>query len=179
MRLKHCPRCDTDKPTVDFNRNRTKPDGLSAWCRACRSKYHLDSGRGRKEWERIKADPELRKRQAAAQRKTRLKQRYGLTEAQFDALLEAQGGRCVLCRSKPDYRLFVDHDHESGKTRGLLCAKCNGALGWLENNKARVFAYLDWTRELQWHRLLEEADCMDGGQDHGDYVTQVVNRMPD
>lgn len=144
MRLKHCPNCGEDKPTSGFNRNRTKPDGLSTWCRECRSAAHIDSGRGRREWERIKADPELRKRQAAAQRRTRLKNRYGLSEDDFDRMVKDQDGVCAICHRDPGYRLFIDHCHKTGKVRGLVCSKCNGALGWLENNRDRIMPYLGW-----------------------------------
>jgi hypothetical protein len=60
-----------------------------------------------------------------------LKRKYGLTLAQYDAMLEAQGGVCAICRQpRPEERtLHVDHDHETGAIRGLLCFTCNNALG--------------------------------------------------
>ena len=55
-----------------------------------------------------------------------LKERYGLTEAQWDEMFQTQGGKCAICL-KPQHgrRLAVDHDHKSGKVRGLLCWRCN------------------------------------------------------
>jgi hypothetical protein len=54
---------------------------------------------------------------------------YSLTADQYAALLELQDGRCAVCRAKPKtVRLAVDHDHRSGRTRGLLCSKCNHEL---------------------------------------------------
>lgn len=51
---------------------------------------------------------------------------YGLTAADYDALLRLQGGRCAICRAKPkSKRLAVDHDHKTGAVRGLLCSRCN------------------------------------------------------
>jgi hypothetical protein len=56
--------------------------------------------------------------------------RYGITGAAYAALVEKQGGVCALCATRPGpNRLSVDHDHETGRIRGLLCAKCNKALG--------------------------------------------------
>ena len=53
----------------------------------------------------------------------------GVNQSEFDALFARQGGRCGICRKRN--RLFVDHDHKTGKTRGLLCNRCNLALGFM------------------------------------------------
>jgi hypothetical protein len=62
-----------------------------------------------------------------------IKRRYGLTETQYRALLELQGGLCKICRRGPEgsgkKMLTVDHDHKTGEVRGLLCNHCNAALG--------------------------------------------------
>ena len=51
---------------------------------------------------------------------------YGLSADDYGTLLEAQGGRCAICRARPkSKRLAVDHDHKSGAVRGLLCSRCN------------------------------------------------------
>jgi hypothetical protein len=51
---------------------------------------------------------------------------YGVTEEEYRALLDAQEGRCAICRRRPvNRRLAVDHDHNTGKVRGLLCYTCN------------------------------------------------------
>lgn len=65
-------------------------------------------------------------------REQHLKSRYGLDLKAYDALLEAQGGCCAICRcSKPGGRgtWHVDHDHKTDKVRGLLCHDCNTGLG--------------------------------------------------
>lgn len=77
------------------------------------------------------------------------KWRYGMTPAEYGALLEATGNRCAICdipaEGSAKGRLHVDHDHESGRVRGLLCNRCNSAVerleavpGWTE----RASAYL-------------------------------------
>lgn len=73
-----------------------------------------------------------------ALRAARLRHRYGIEVAEYDRLLAQQGGRCAICkepsgggRSKPHHkRLCVDHDHDSGRVRGLLCDSCNLAIGY-------------------------------------------------
>lgn len=59
-----------------------------------------------------------------------LKAKYGLSLEDYTALLEKQGGRCAVCGTPPDgRRLSVDHNHETGEVRGLLCLNCNTTLG--------------------------------------------------
>ncbi len=63
-----------------------------------------------------------------------------LTDAQYTELLDRQGGSCAICKDKPRDRLVVDHDHESGAVRGLLCGRCNLALGLLRDDTTRIRA---------------------------------------
>jgi hypothetical protein len=72
---------------------------------------------------------------------------FGVTREEYDAMLRAQGGVCALCGDPPSdrQRLAVDHDHETGQLRGLLCLQCNTALGRLGDTAGafeRVMAYL-------------------------------------
>lgn len=63
-----------------------------------------------------------------------IKQKFGLCAEDYYSMLDSQNGRCAICGRKPDEtwkkkRLSVDHDHGTGKIRGLLCHKCNLAIG--------------------------------------------------
>jgi hypothetical protein len=58
---------------------------------------------------------------------------YGLSPEDHDALLRHQGGRCPIC-DRSDLPLVVDHDHRSGRVRGLLCGPCNRAIGHLRDS---------------------------------------------
>lgn len=78
-------------------------------------------------------------------RKNRLA-KVGLTEVEYKMLFQAQNGVCAICKSKPDTRwkmLAVDHNHDTGKVRGLLCMVCNTMLGRLEIRWNAVMRYLD------------------------------------
>jgi hypothetical protein len=68
-----------------------------------------------------------------ASRKPTRRKGLGVTVEQYDAMLAAQGGGCAICGTKPKTRrLDVDHDHKTGRVRGLLCHRCNRALpGWV------------------------------------------------
>lgn len=63
--------------------------------------------------------------------------RYGITKADFDSLMLAQGGLCPICRD-PLTAPHVDHDHRTGAVRGILCMSCNVALGHLGDDVGRV-----------------------------------------
>lgn len=85
---------------------------------------------------------------AALSRDRGLKTRYGMSQAQYDAMLSAQDTRCAICKQHVDElkqdRLWVDHDHATGKVRGLLCVTCNTGVGFIENDTYPLMvAYLE------------------------------------
>lgn len=62
------------------------------------------------------------------QRDAYYRKQYGLTLEQYKEMFRAQKGKCAICRNKREYRLHVDHDHKTGRVRGLLCIRCNKRL---------------------------------------------------
>jgi dCMP deaminase len=70
------------------------------------------------------------------QRAWRLQDSYGLTQESYTRLLDVQGGVCAICKRKPEegQHLPVDHDHATGRVRGLLCHQCNRAIGQLQDD---------------------------------------------
>jgi len=76
---------------------------------------------------------------AVYNREDKLQRNYGFTIDEYDKMLESQGNGCAICGTAPEEngrRLAVDHDHETGRVRGLLCRNCNLALGHLKDNPA-------------------------------------------
>ena len=78
---------------------------------------------------------QCKKRKPTAEEKYdwRLKHQYGISLADYRALETQQGFRCAICGVYPD-KLFVDHDHKTGKVRALLCLLCNNGLGSFRDN---------------------------------------------
>ena len=80
-----------------------------------------------------------------------IRRQYGITLKQFDELLEFQGGGCAICNKKIDgerRRMNIDHDHDTGKVRGLLCTGCNTGIGYFGDNiegLKKAFYYLENT----------------------------------
>lgn len=79
--------------------------------------------------------------------------RFGITEAELDALLARQKNRCAVCKSKAPYGSgdwHIDHDHVTGQVRGLLCSKCNTGIGMLNDDPKVITAALRYvTRHRQ------------------------------
>ena len=80
--------------------------------------------------------------------------RYALTSEQYDALLTAQNGVCAICH-KPERAklngtvksLAIDHDHATGKVRGLLCQKCNRGIGQFNDDPKLLRGAADYLEE--------------------------------
>lgn len=78
-----------------------------------------------------------------------LRKLYNMSVEDWARLFEAQGGRCAICRARLDHTkrgINVDHCHNTGTVRGLLCGKCNSAIGYLGDNyenACRAVAYLE------------------------------------
>lgn len=105
--------------------------------------------------ERIKArarewQAENRESVKAKNRAWRLRVLFGMTQADYDLMLAKQNGVCRICGKQnrgntAHLPLAIDHDHQTGAIRGLLCNRCNLSLGWFEDHKAVVLNYLEGT----------------------------------
>jgi hypothetical protein len=119
-------------------------------CRECRKitvrKWRQRNPGYDKKWYRD--NPE---KSAILQRRKHLKRLYGLSIEQYEAMLSSQGGVCSICGGLCKKRLSVDHDHATGQIRGLLCSKCNFAIGLLESPEklAAAQSYLTrWSQQI-------------------------------
>lgn len=77
-----------------------------------------------------------RAERGSARRNTYLLRTYGLTNDQYEMLLASQGGVCAICEEPPDTdrALSVDHCHRGGHVRGILCDRCNHAIGLMRDD---------------------------------------------
>ena len=141
---KTCRHCGETKPLADFYGDSAARDGHRPECKACtasrRKAWYLQNrdreiARVKKwtteNWDRYQARQQAyveSGRKSVANRKSHLKRTYGLTVEEYDAMLAAQGGGCAICGRPPraDISLHVDHDHNTGAVRGILCFRCNG-----------------------------------------------------
>lgn len=87
-------------------------------------------------------------------REWHLSRKFGITTAQYNAMLAEQGGGCAICgatEARGRYKTFhVDHDHATGDVRALLCNRCNSGIGMFNDDHrlvARAHAYLKAHRQ--------------------------------
>ena len=126
--VKKCPDCGEEKPYSDFPRNRSTATGYHAYCKACHN------SRGRESLQRLHG----------GSRHYHLRRKYGMGAVEVQALIDAQGGICPVCLKRPATQ--VDHDHKTGRVRGVLCLYCNAAMGAFHDDPdliAKAIAYLE------------------------------------
>lgn len=84
-------------------------------------------------------------------RKQTLKTNYDLTVEEFDKMLEAQGNRCLLCETSDwgSKSPCVDHNHNTGKIRGILCHKCNSGMGLLGDNPELLIKAAEYLQQAE------------------------------
>lgn len=151
---KRCPVCDAVKTVDLFYRKNTATRRGWAWdshCIECRRAACRDYGATAKDLRNARLRDWRKKNPAAASgvdKRRRLKQKYGLTPEQVEAMREQQGGRCSIC-NRQTTRLFVDHCHTKGHVRSLLCQTCNTFLGWYEKKADTI---LRFQRYVEAHR---------------------------
>lgn len=127
METKGCTECGDEKPIDAFPFAGSSKKYRRGKCRDCTNKYFTDKRR---------EDPKWAAARKAEGRRYHLKVKYSITETEYDDLLEKQNGRCAICKEicTTGRRLAVDHNHQTGAIRGLLCGRCNRGIGHFRDN---------------------------------------------
>lgn len=153
--MKRCCECGVTKDKTEFSKDVKNTDNLSRSCRSCCKARHARYYS--KHREKLIADT-LKWRQAHPGSHNQASKRYykkhkdryyelnrvtrlrklGMTLEDYARLFSEQGGKCAICRTADTgvkkNNFPVDHDHKTGKVRGLLCDRCNTSLGQFEDN---------------------------------------------
>jgi Recombination endonuclease VII len=161
---KNCKVCGDFKPLEDFYANPAGRQGRCPECKECtkaRRKVWYQRNREREiarvgAWQRRNPEKLAAQRRqstdvrARKYREWHLRKRFGLTIDVYGALLAAQDGTCAICSTptENDSALHVDHDHETGRVRGLLCMRCNNALGLLRDDPEVLSNAVDYLHRL-------------------------------
>ena len=140
--MKVCTVCKQSLHYEHYHKSKQTKDGYGYRCKECDKKA------------RHKYREENKERFAEVSRRKNLKHRYGITLEQYYEMLQSQDNRCAICNTtenkvigeRRDWNWAVDHCHDTGKVRGLLCNTCNRALGLFQDNKEileKAIAYLE------------------------------------
>jgi len=125
--IKWCGKCKQNLPKKSFAKNSAKKDGLQERCKGCRSKHYKDTGYAERAYE------------------NRIKRDYNLSLSELKLLEEVQQGGCAICKDE-NTKLFVDHNHQTGEVRGLLCHFCNSGLGLFRDNTQNLKAAIKYLK---------------------------------
>lgn len=172
--LKLCVRCEVEQERSEFHRDRRRKDGLFPYCKACRYKYDGRTPRPprmfatKAEYDRVHRQTMPQGEKTTRHRERHLWSKFRMTVEDYDHMLTSQGGRCAICRGaeartsskygRPSH-FAVDHDHaccpsseSCGRcVRGLLCHRCNTAIGHLNDDPTLLLAAVAY--------LAREATC--------------------
>lgn len=121
-----CTKCGATKEPNDFPPRSGIPGSRNTRCRECVNEKNRH--------------PKERKRTGDYRRQ----KKYGMSEEQYEAMLDKQSGLCAVCGGPPSSNradvLFVDHDHTTGMVRGLLCHNCNVGIGFFRDQPSTLRA---------------------------------------
>jgi hypothetical protein len=138
--MKNCKKCKEDKSLSDFGKNKREKSGLATICKPC----NVISVR---EWRQCKREegtlPEYYTKNYKGGENGRLLRTYGITLDDWNNMFSEQEGKCKICnvhQSELKSKLDVDHCHATSEVRGLLCRKCNKAIGLLKDDVERLKA---------------------------------------
>lgn len=164
MITKICRVCGQEKPETEeyFHKSKTHSGGFTTICKSCKIEYDKEYYSRNKE--RINAQGKLwRVSNKQYRRNKRLEKFYGCDQATYDRFFEKQGGVCAICGKKETRvakgslcSLAVDHDHETGEIRGLLCYHCNLALGHFKDSIEMLYEAANYLEKAELERLKEK-----------------------
>ncbi len=134
---KTCSRCGLLKESSEFNNRARSADGLDHWCKECNSESCREYNQS-----------EIGQQKA----RERALRKYKLSVEEYNSILKNQKFVCKICKNPETkqrkdgapWPLAVDHCHETGKVRGLLCNNCNRGLGLLGDTRQHLAAALDY-----------------------------------
>lgn len=145
--MKKCNKCGIEKSLTEFHNDKDKKDGKATLCKACKcantARFRETNPQYMSKWRSYNKEEvkdynyQHYHNNLIYHRNRQLKNYYGITLEEFEAILKAQGESCAICGadSCSDGRSFnVDHNHATGEVRGILCRPCNAGLGMFKDS---------------------------------------------
>lgn len=117
---KVCTRCGVEYPIAFFNKSKRSKDGRSSYCKDCTHVITI---------------------------KSQLQRRYNITLEEYNAMLKSQDYKCAICEKplvRTQSKSCVDHNHQTGEVRGILCFQCNTAAGLVNEDILTLRRMIDY-----------------------------------
>ena len=171
--MRKCSKCKVVKNLeTAFHKNKNGKDGRQHYCKECMNTAneesrggakldklnHTDTHRECRRCRELVPFEKMRKNKNKKfatycfdcvnqmRREGELERKYGITTKEYNTLLDAQDGVCAICFGGNNRKLCVDHDHDTGKVRGLLCDKCNLGIGMLGDKVDALQRAIDYLK---------------------------------
>ena len=161
MKTCNNPKCKQTKPESEFYKDQSRKDGLAHWCKMCANakaakwrednseknrashanwyKDNTEKARAQhKKWckenlEKVRTQhAKWCKENPERVREIRIKHKYGITSKEYDRMINLQDNKCSICNKDFIKIPHIDHNHYTGKVRGLVCNGCNIDIGYYE-----------------------------------------------
>ncbi len=174
--MKICRKCLTLKPDSDFNRHDYTKDKLRNECKECQKIHAHDHYKEVAPLERVKRKIHYHANKRAFHH-WHLQKNFKISVEDYERMFKDQDGKCSICGSEKPYpnprikNFAVDHDHETGKIRGLLCVSCNVGIGHFRHDPSLLQKAIDYL-----HR--EPPHCRARLLIWGRWVSKIRNRPP-
>ena len=141
--MKICSLCKEEKSLEEFGKHKITKDGYRNKCLKCNNQESSS-------WHQ---------RNPAKAKNYNLNRYYGIGLSEYNLMFAAQDGACAICKmhqSEQNHALSVDHNHDTGEIRGLLCNNCNRAVGLLKDNIETLQAAISYLSKKSSLRVVNE-----------------------
>jgi len=152
-----CPNCGLVRLARGDKVRKAQREGKEFWCLPCRNRTRVHKPRkytGTKEERNRQASKEWKLKNPDKVVNKRYKARYGITLPEYQEKLALQNNKCLICnvdeKDSRQGKLVVDHNHETGEVRGLLCHNCNCGLGHFKDNMDILKNALNYLDKVKW-----------------------------
>jgi len=155
---KVCGSCKEEKFLFDFSKSVRHRLGRSSRCKECLNSQRRQAlrKRGLKRPLGVSKEPNYR-------REKRRSRSYGLSSISFKTMYDAQNGKCGICFNNMEFlakTTCVDHDHDNGNIRGILCMKCNLGLGHFEDNIEKMKSAIEYIKKHSVSTTAQESNII-------------------
>lgn len=151
MQTKLCPKCGQYLPFDQFHSHIGKKHNLKSWCKSCDNTKMAERRKTDPAWAKDRNERKNKKRREdpnyiATRKNSDYLRLYGITLSEAEEIKVKQNGKCAVCFVDliGGTQTHVDHNHDTGKVRGILCTNCNRGLGHFQDSKKHLASAIEY-----------------------------------